>query len=185
MGKPQIEWFKRGLRESKALWKVVAADMPIGLCVTDGKDEQGRPRWEASANGDGPPLGRELEIADLLRSMKRDRVRNVVWFTADVHYTAAHYYDPAKAQFTDFHPFWEFVSGPMHAGTAGPSKTDNTFGIRVIYQKGSVGGMVGPAAGLQFFGDVQIDARTRAMSVTLRDLTGASLHRQVIAPEVG
>jgi phosphodiesterase/alkaline phosphatase D-like protein len=33
--------------------------------------------------------------------------------TADVHYTAAHYFDPNKAAFQDFDPFWEFVSGPI------------------------------------------------------------------------
>ena len=54
-------------------------------------------------------------------------VRNTVWLTADVHYTAAHYYDPAKAQFTGFDPFWEFVSGPLNAGTFGPG-VENTFG---------------------------------------------------------
>jgi len=31
----------------------------------------------------------------------------------------AHFYDPAKAQFTDFDAFWEFVSGPLNAGTFG------------------------------------------------------------------
>jgi alkaline phosphatase D len=40
--------------------------------------------------------------------------------TADMHYTAAHYYDPNKAVFQDFDPFWEFVSGPLHAGNLGP-----------------------------------------------------------------
>ena len=54
------------LRESKAVWKVIAADMPIGLLVPDGRDSQGRTRFEAIANGDGPPLGRELETARLL-----------------------------------------------------------------------------------------------------------------------
>ena len=37
---------------------------------------------------------------------------NTVWITADMHYTAAHYYDPNRAVFQDFEPFWEFVSGP-------------------------------------------------------------------------
>jgi alkaline phosphatase D len=182
LGRPQFEWLKRGLRESKAVWKAIASDMPIGLQVEDGKDAEGRPRWEASANGDGPALGRELEIAELLRSIKRDRIQNVVWFTADVHYTAAHYYDPRKAVFTDFLPFWEFVSGPMHAGTFGPSKIDNTFGLQMIYQKAPPDGKknLSPLDGLQFFGEVEIDARTRAMTVTLRDLAGTSLHRQVL-----
>src|SRR5262249_14982772 len=135
LGRPQLQWLKQGLRESKAVWKAIAADMPIGIRVPDGKDSAGRERWEASANGDGPALGRELEIAELLRAIKRDRIQNVVWFTADIHYTAAHYYDPRKAVFTDFLPFWEFVSGPMHAGTFSAKDADNTFGIQVIYQK--------------------------------------------------
>ena len=67
-----MQWLKRELRGSRAQWKVIAADMPIGLCVPDGKDAQGRDRWEAIANGnDGAALGRELEIADLLRFVQR------------------------------------------------------------------------------------------------------------------
>ena len=46
--------------------------------------------------------------------------RNTVWITADMHYTAAHYYDPNAAVFQDFEPFWEFISGPIHAGTWRP-----------------------------------------------------------------
>ena len=80
------------------------------------------------ANGNGPALGRELETARLLSRIKAAGLRNVVWLTADVHYTAAHYYNPEKAQFQDFEPFWEFVSGPLHAGTFGPNALDMTFG---------------------------------------------------------
>ncbi len=126
-----------------------------------------------------------MEIAGLLRGLKSDGVRNVVWFTADVHYTSAHYYDPGKARFTEFLPFWEFVSGPMHAGTFGPNEMDNTFGGQVIYQKAPPKGLqnLPPSAGMQFFGEVEIEARSGAMTVTLRDTSGASLHRQVFAPQ--
>ena len=68
--------------------------------------------------------GRELEIAGLLRFIRDRRIRNVVFITGDVHYCAAHHYDPARAQFTEFHPFWEFVAGPAHAGTFGPAALD-------------------------------------------------------------
>jgi len=72
MGRPQIAWLLEGLKRSKATWKVIAADMPISLHVSDGKDAQGRDKWEAIANGDdGKPLGRELEIARLLREIKK------------------------------------------------------------------------------------------------------------------
>jgi alkaline phosphatase D len=109
LGPAQVAWLKRELLNSQATWKVIAADMPIGLIVVYDIDR----KWgvEAIAQGDGPPRGRELEIADILNFIKTAGVRNTLWLTADVHYTAAHYYDPNKAVFQDFEPFWEFVSG--------------------------------------------------------------------------
>ncbi|HYP09629.1 MAG TPA: alkaline phosphatase D family protein [Bryobacteraceae bacterium] len=184
LGKPQLEWLKRGLAASRATWKVIASDMPLALNVGDGRDAQGRPVFENSGNGDGPALGRELEIAALLSAIKSARVKNVVWLTADVHYTAAHYFDPAKAQFHDFDPFWEFVSGPLNAGTFGPGALDNTFGPEVKFFKAPPKGQsnLPPSAGLQFFGEVEIEARSRVMTVTLRDVTGAALHSQRLTP---
>ena len=46
----------------------------------------------------GAPLGREHELAALLSALQARSVRNVVWVTADVHYAAAHRYDPARAR---------------------------------------------------------------------------------------
>jgi alkaline phosphatase D len=104
--------------------------MPIGLIVRDVPTA-----FEAVANdNDGSALGREIEIADLLSLINRRDIRNVVWFTADVHFTAAHYYEPASASFTDFKPFWEFVGGPLNAGTFGPNELDLTFGPTVMFQ---------------------------------------------------
>jgi alkaline phosphatase D len=185
LGAAQLAWLRQELKDSTALWKVIASDMPIGLVVGDGKDAQGRDRFEAVANGDGPALGRELEIAQLLQFMQRERVRNVVWLTADVHYTAAHHYHPNRAQFQEFDPFWEFVSGPAHAGSFGPNALDNTFGPKVEFVKAPPAGQVNlpPSAGLQFFGEVQIDAATRGFTVHLRDLTGTSLWSTTLAPQ--
>ena len=184
LGAEQIAWLRAELKRSKAVWKVIASDMPLGLQVTDGPDAQGRMTFEAVANGDGPALGRELEIAQLLSFIKHERIRNTVWLTADVHYTAAHHYDPSRAQFHDFDPFWEFVSGPLHAGTFGPNALDNTFGPEVRYVKAPAAGQVNlpPSAGMQFFGEVQIEAKTAAMTVHLRDLQGQSLWSTTLAP---
>ena len=153
LGPQQVAWLKRGLANSAATWKVIAADMPISLIVVYDFDRQ----WgiEAIAQGDGPPRGRELEIADLLSFIKHAGIRNTVWLTADVHYTAAHYYDPNKAVFQDFEPFWEFISGPLHAGSFGPNKLDNTFGPQLVYIKAPTkeqGPNAPPSEGLQFFG---------------------------------
>ena len=183
MGPEQLAWLQRGLAQSKALWKVVAADMPIGLLVNDGKDAQGRDMFEAVANGNGPVLGREFEFAQLFSHLKRQRVHNVVWLTADVHYAAAHYYDPKQAQFRDFDPFWEFVAGPLHAGTFGPNPLDDTFGPQAVFVKAPAPGQtnLSPLAGMQFFGEVNIDPRG-GLAVDLRDLSGQSIYRKDLVP---
>ena len=85
-----------------------------------------------------------------------------MWITADVHYTAAHYYDPNKAAFQDFDPFWEFVSGPIHAGTFGPNSLDNTFGPQLVYVRAPTkeqGQNLPPSEGMQFFGHGPLMAR--------------------------
>jgi alkaline phosphatase D len=178
LGAAQLAWLKRELASSKALWKVIASDMPLGLVVGD--TYQGKNTVEAVANGDGPAQGRELELAELLSSLKRSKVKNIVWLTADVHYCAAHYYDPNKAQYQDFLPFHEFVAGPIHAGSFGPNKLDNTFGPQVLFQKAGSGG---PAAGHQFFGEVKLTAATGELSVTLKDIAQRTLHTTRLAPK--
>jgi len=153
--------------------------MPIGLIVRDG-----RTAFENAANGDGPPLGRELEIADLLRFIKRNRIKNVVWITADVHYAAAHYYSPDRAQLADFDPFWEFVAGPLNAGTFGPGELDNTFGPEVKFASVARGMKQNrpPSDGLQFFGTIKIDGKTEAMTVRLHNLEGKVIYSLDLNP---
>jgi alkaline phosphatase D len=179
LGPEQIRWLKQALLGSNATWKVIAADMPVGLIVPDGE------LFENDANGDGPPRGRELEMAGLLRFIRDSGITNVVWVTADVHYTAAHRYDPNRAQFQEFAPFWEFVSGPLNAGTFGPGKLDNTFGPEAVFFKAPPEGQANlpPSAGLQFFGQVDIDGASEVMTVQLKDLTGATLFTQELTPE--
>src|SRR5207249_9499318 len=105
LGAAQAEWLKQGLSASAATWKVVASDMPLGLVVRDVPVD-----FEAVANGvPGPPLGRELEIAGVLRHLRDHRLRNGAWLTADVHYAPAHHYDPARARLTELDPLRAFV----------------------------------------------------------------------------
>ena len=184
LGAQQVAWLKRELANSRATWKVIACDMPIGLVVWDKWQDQ--KRVEAVSNGDnGAPKGRELEFADLLRFIKNADIDNVVWLTADVHYTAAHYYNPDKAQFQDFKPFWEFVSGPIHAGTFGPNDLDMTFGPEVKYVKAPTkeqGPNLPPSMGLQFFGLVEIDGATEQLTVRLMDRDDIELHTVTLDP---
>lgn len=178
-GEKQLAWLKESLASSDATWKVIASDMPIGLIVPDGDD------FEAIGNTDGTPRGREFEIAELLSFLREEDVYNTVWLTADVHYTAAHHYHPDRAQFSEFNPFWEFVSGPLHAGTFGPNELDDTFGPKVVYSKTPPEGEsnLPPSEGLQFFGQIDLAADSETMIVTLKDRDGATLYSTRLNPD--
>ncbi|HEX2145022.1 MAG TPA: alkaline phosphatase D family protein [Glycomyces sp.] len=178
LGERQLAWLKRELRRSKATWKVIAADLPVGLIVGDGSGAQ-----EGISNGTGgAPGGRECEIAELLSYCKREGVANMVWLTADVHYTAAHHYSPDRAVFQGFDPFWEFVSGPLNAGGFGPNRLDATFGPEAVFVQAPPAANTSPAEGFQFFGEVAIDGETEVFTVSLKDLDGAVLFTQAIEP---
>ncbi|MEU1673320.1 alkaline phosphatase D family protein [Streptomyces roseifaciens] len=178
LGARQLQWLKRELSRSRAVWKVIASDMPLGLVVTDGPAD-----FEAVAQGDpGAPLGRELQIAELLRHVKHRRITGTVWLTADVHYTSAQHYAPERAAFKDFAPFWEFVSGPLNAGGFPANELDGTFGPRQVFLKAPATANVPPGRGSQFFGEVSIDGEGGELTVRLRDEEGAVLFTKVLQP---
>ncbi|GAA2600168.1 alkaline phosphatase D family protein [Winogradskya consettensis] len=171
LGTAQREWLINGLKSSKATWKVIANDLPLGIVVPDGATAQ-----EGVAQGDpGAPKGRELEFAQVLQAAHRAGVTGIVFLTADVHYSAAHHYDPARAAVQDFTPFWEFVSGPAHAGAFGPNALDATFGPNTAFIHTPPVANASPAEGFQHFGEVRIDGRTGELRVDLRDRDGVSL----------
>lgn len=181
LGREQLDWLKRELAHSRAVWKVIAADMPLGLVVTD--TTEGQRNIEAVAQGDpGAPLGRELQIAELLRFIKHRKVTGTLWLTTDVHHTSAQHYSPSRAAFTDFEPFWEFVSGPLNAGAFPATALDATFGPERVFVKAPTASNVSPAGGYQFFGEVTIDGDSGELTVRLREQDGTVLFTKVLQP---
>ena len=178
LGAEQLAWLKRELERSRAVWKVIASDMPLGLTVTAGKTN-----FEAVAQGDpGVPLGRELQIAELLRHIKHRRITGTLWLTADVHYTSAQRYDPSRAAFQDFEPFWEFVSGPLNAGGFPALKLDGTFGPEQKFLKAPSKANASPLDTPQYFGEVGIDGESGELTVRLREEGGGVLFTQTLQP---
>lgn len=154
LGAEQRAWFVDAMARSRATWKVVVCSQPLGLVVPDGERAQ-----EGWANGDGPPLGREQELAEVLAALDQRGVRNALWLTADVHYAAAHHYDPTRARWPRFAPFWELVSGPLNAGGFGPNPLDPTFGPQVVWQHAVGDGALGaPWDGWATFGSIELGA---------------------------
>lgn len=178
LGAEQLQWLKGELSRSRAVWKVIAADMPLGLVVPDGATN-----FEAVAQGDpGVPLGRELQIAELLRYIKHRRITGTVWFTTDVHHTSAQHYLPERAAFKDFAPFWEFVSGPLAAGAFPASALDGTFGPDRVFVKAPVLSNQSPMEMPPLYGEVDIDGGSGEMTVRLRQQGGAALFTKVLQP---
>lgn len=153
--------------EKLPLLQAIAAETDRYAAETD--------RYAAGQGRENRPLGREMRIAELLSFVHRNGIDGLVWLTADVHCTAAHFYDPARAAIGEFTPFWEFVSGPLNAGTFGPNELDATFGPQMRFQQAPPMPDASPASGYQFFGEVAIEA-SGAMTVRLRDLAGRVLY---------
>jgi alkaline phosphatase D len=161
LGEKQAAWLVETLAASRARFKLVACDQPISLVIRDGD------RQEGFANAvDGAPLGRERELGGVLTALKQRGVKNVVWVTADVHYAAAHHFDPARATF-DFNPFWELVAGPIHAGTFGPEVLDPSLGGEVRFQwvPPAGTGNLPPWDGLQTYGTLDVSREVLVASL--------------------
>ncbi|MEU9860293.1 alkaline phosphatase D family protein [Streptomyces sp. NPDC047971] len=178
LGSEQLAWLKRELSRSRAVWKVLAADMPLGLVVPDGSAD-----IEGIAQGDpGAPLGRELQIAELLRFIKHRRITGTLWLTADVHHTSAQHYAPERAAFQDFAPFWEFVSGPLAAGGFPASRLDATFGPERVFVRAPERANLSPMETPQYFGEVDIDGGSGELTVRLRAEGGTVLFSRALQP---
>ena len=176
LGEEQLNWLITSLAASKATWKVVLNDLPLGVIVPDGKAQ------ESIANAEhGAPLGRELELARLLKAIKDRGIKNVVFLTADVHYCAAHHYSPERAAFKDFNEFWEFVAGPVNAGSFGPNQMDGTFGPKVDFAKAGTTNQSPRDGKGQFFGHVDLDEQDH-FTISLRNGLGETVYRRTLEP---
>ena len=169
-GAQQLAWLKRALRSSTATWKVIASDLPIGLVVRDGATA-----FEAIANGDGgPPLGRELEIADLLRFMQHgahserrlgDR-RRALCRRASLR--------SAARALQGFRSVLGVRGRPAARGHRRPVELDSTFGPEERFNAAPRGlkRPPGPPQDCSFSGRLRIAAKTRVMTVSLQNLAG-------------
>ncbi|MBW4697845.1 MAG: alkaline phosphatase D family protein [Aphanocapsa lilacina HA4352-LM1] len=177
LGPEQLQWLKERLKASRSTWKVIATHDPLSI-VTGGEGD-----YDAWSQNNSQVLGREQELADLLKFIKDEDIRNVVWITADVHFPAAIHYDPTRAVYQDFNPFWEFVIGPIHAGAFGPASgfpLDGSFGPRYEFNVFPVEANL-PPPNNQYFGAIDIDARG-ALTARIYKITGEVVYEKTLSP---
>lgn len=180
LGKEQLQWIKQCLMASQATWKVIASDDPLSIVTGSPGD------YDAWSQNDSRVLGREAQLRDLLKFIKDQRIENVVWITADVHFPAAIYYDPSRAVFQDFNSFWEFVIGPIHAGAFGPAgklPLDPSFGPKYEFNIFPEADNLPPPHN-QFFGSAEVDSKTAQFTVRIHDITGKVVYEKVLEPKL-
>ncbi len=178
LGQEQLAWLKDALLKSQATWKIISTHDPLGI-VTGSADDR-----DAWSQDDPAVLGREVQLAEMLKFIKDNNIKNVVFLTSDVHFTAAISYDPSLATFKDFNPFWEFVIGPINAGAFGPGNLDASFGPQYEYVRAPSTEGIGqnsPPPHLQSFGLVEISV-SGELTVKLVDITGAVLFEKTMPP---
>nr|VFK19080.1 MAG: alkaline phosphatase D [Candidatus Kentron sp. LFY] len=176
LGEHQLAWLEDGLRKSTATWKIISSHDPLSI-VTGATND-----WDAWGQGSPEVRGREIELGRLLRFIRNEAIKNVVFITADVHFAAAISYNPELAEFKDFLPFWEFAVGPSHAGAFGPGRLDTSFGpayefIRAPGLEGLAQNLPPPV--MQSFGSMEID-QIGQLTVKIHDITGAVIYRKMI-----
>ena len=119
LGAAQRAWLEERLRASDATWKIIVTSVP--LVIPTGDARRGRDGW---ANVD-EATGFERELLDLLRVMQRHGIRNHLWISTDVHFSAVFRHTPF-ADDPSFQ-FYEVETGPLNAGVFPKQEFDTTL----------------------------------------------------------
>ncbi|OQO98604.1 alkaline phosphatase D family protein [Geobacillus sp. 44B] len=157
LGQEQLEWLKKELLNSDAKVKLIASSVPIS--IPTGKPNA-RDGW---ANGDNispnDKTGYEHEFAEISKFIIDNKMKNVYFVTADVHFADIIQYDPDHNGTIDYR---ELVSGPIGAGLGQPSTLDPTFGPEQLYAE----------SGFFNFGVLKVDPGLKQVTVEIRDENG-------------
>jgi len=138
LGRAQLDWLKKSLQTSNAIWKIVSSDVPLSIATGTRAEVYGR---DAFADGDptgAAPTGSENELRELLSHLDRENVRNVVFVVTDVHFATSLRYAIDLDSDGDELLFHELVTGPMSAGLVEPRTPDATFAPQVLYVEGGI-----------------------------------------------
>ncbi|ALA57360.1 alkaline phosphatase D family protein [Nitrospira moscoviensis] len=110
LGQTQLKWLLDGLGDSTASWKVIVSSVPLSIPKGGGTAVPGNDGWAGGPDGTGFERERQVIVDTILQQ----RLKNVVWLGADVHFVEASAYDPDGDGNPDFH---EFIAGPLSAAT--------------------------------------------------------------------
>ncbi len=166
LGREQLDWLKRGLAGSDAVWKIVSTDVPLSIPTGSQAHLFGRDAFADGTDADySARTGFERELTELLMHLDRENVENIVFVTTDVHFATSLRYQTDVDGDGDRLLFHELVSGPLSAGKSPPQDPDPTFQPHILYAEGD----------LFNFSFVRIERRDGVshLLADIRDETGA------------
>ena len=164
LGPAQLKWLVDGVRDSRAVWKVVVTSVPLSTPTGRGARDSWA-RLDLLTQG-ARPTGFERELLAILEAFRQGPVRNLVWLTADIHHSAAYQLEPWPG-----FVFHELVAGPLRAGLGHPGPLSSTLRPRRLYAEGGFDG----------FGELAVTPA--GMAVRLLDADGRVRFETRLAPE--
>jgi len=176
LGAAQRAWLEERLRASDATWKIIVTSVP--LAIPTGDPRRGRDGW---ANL-GEATGFESELLDLLRVMQRQGIRNHLWISTDVHFSAVFRHAPF-ADDPSFQ-FYEVETGPLNAGVFPKQEFDTTLHPeRLFLFPAACNARADFREAMSWFtfGAVQIDA-AGVLTVDVVNTAGETLFSRTLAP---
>jgi alkaline phosphatase D len=165
LGERQRRWLIEGLAASDAVWKIIVSSVTLSVPT-------GRISRDGWANGDidllpqGGGSGYEHELLRIVQALADQRVKNLVWMTADVHHAEIIRHAP-RPDLT----FFEFIAGPLSASRGRPRVLDQTLKPTRLFAKGDV----------LNFGQVSIDQL--GLTVRIYDDTGTLHFEETFHPQ--
>jgi alkaline phosphatase D len=130
LGAAQREWLLRGLASSDATWKLVVTSVPLGM-FTGGRYSDSWSRANLFGFPRTTPTGFVHERDLILRSIRDQGVRNVVFLSGDVHHAELMRHEPSPGFVVH-----ELVAGPLAARQGYPRFLDRSLNSRTL---GSLG----------------------------------------------
>lgn len=176
LGREQLTWLKARLKASEATWKVIASSVPLSI-PTGFPPENGRDGW---ANFD-QNTGFENELWEIVRFLRDEGIRNVVFITTDVHFATGFRYRPFPED--PGFELYEFVSGPMNAGLFPNPDFDLSLNPKRLFFFGPSDEVATYEEAVKWmnFGVIQID-RGGVLQASVRDVRGEAVYEITLKP---
>lgn len=167
LGREQVEWLRSTVARSDATWKIVVSGVPMSIPTGPAGPAGARDGW---ANYD-TDKGFELELMAILRDMQRNRERNILWITTDVHFAEVLRYTPFSEDPDS--QVYEMAVGPLNAGVLGKPDFDTSLGTESLFRSRNAPTTWDQAKRAFNFGVVRVGA-DGALRATVTDIAGVS-----------